>query len=65
MATLQTTPVLQADPISPAPAAVVEAADAFVLNATVTKTQPTPCYGSCDTSNGCSSTCPSACASGS
>lgn len=39
--------------------------EAFTLNAEVTTVNPAPCYSSCDTSNGCSSTCPSACTSGS
>lgn len=38
-------------------------ADGFVLNATVTEVEATPCLMGCDTSNGCSSTCPSACSS--
>ncbi|GAA1463195.1 FxLD family lanthipeptide [Nocardiopsis exhalans] len=47
------------------PAVAAATTEAFTLNAEVTTVNPTPCYNSCDTSNGCSSTCPSACTSGS
>lgn len=39
--------------------------DAWVLNATTTAVEATPCITACDSSNGCSTTCPSACTSGS